>query len=97
MNDNMMKATYKAGYMEGHAAGYEKATQEFNIHPRIMDALSKGFLDGWQARQKDIDDLEKQYSKLAEKYRQVCADLAWYKQEYEVYEAVEALELERPI
>lgn len=92
MNDNMMKATYKAGYADGHAAGYQKATSEFDIHPRIMDALSKGFLEGWQARQKDVDDLEKQYSKLAARYRQVCKDLAWYKREYEVHEAAEAAE-----
>lgn len=93
-SDNMMKATYKAGYMDGHAAGYQKATEEFDMNPRIMDALAKGFLDGWQARQKDVDDLEKQYSKLAAKYRQV----AWYKQMYEVYKQMyEALELQHTI
>lgn len=60
VNDNMMKATYKAGYADGHADGYQKATSEFDIHPRIMDALGKGFFEGWQARQKEIDKLRKE-------------------------------------
>lgn len=73
VNNNMMKATYKAGYADGHADGYQKATREFDIHSRIMDEVKlnycqglslgvfdRGFFEGWQARQKEIDKLRKE-------------------------------------
>ena len=37
-SDNMMKATYKAGYMDGHAAGYLKAMKDLEERYSKLDA-----------------------------------------------------------
>lgn len=73
---------FHEGYLEGVHDGHEKLLKEINkelfkltlTSEEKQEVHNRGFQEGWQVRQKYVNELEEKYDKLVGKYRLLLLD-----------------------